>query len=115
MQQTKQSNGTGLALLGDKEGEGGGEGGGGQAPTAAAAPVTRATCCTRVPGHTQFREGGDRPRPVPSRTAGQYGRQADGWDGAPWDVTFTPSELRSLRVFAVQERGLYSLGGSMQV
>ena len=29
MQQTKQSNGTGLALLWDKEGEGGGEGGGG--------------------------------------------------------------------------------------
>ena len=31
MQQTRQSNGTGLALLWDKEGEGGGEGGeGGQ-------------------------------------------------------------------------------------
>ena len=29
MQQTKQSNGTGLALLWEKEGEGGGEGGGG--------------------------------------------------------------------------------------
>ena len=29
VQQTRQSNGTGLALLWDKEGEGGGEGGGG--------------------------------------------------------------------------------------